>query len=69
MKYKNEQVEEQIDIFDILYPNRKQKREEEVKSNDKASNRRTSVINDIYDYGNYVDSHGHSTKKGISERR
>ncbi len=44
-------------------------KKEEVKSNDKASNRRTSVINDIRDYGNYVDSHGHSTKKRISERR
>ena len=27
-------------------------KKEEVKSNDKASNRRTSVINDIRDYGN-----------------
>lgn len=31
MKYKNEQLEGQIDIFDILYPDRKPKREEEVK--------------------------------------
>ncbi len=51
-------------ITDIMLEKKK-----EVKSNDKVSNRRTSVINDIHDYGNYVDSHGHSTKKRISERR
>lgn len=51
-------------ITDIMLEKKK-----EVKSNDKVSNRRTSVINVIHDYGNYVDSHGHSTKKRISERR
>ena len=60
MKYKNEQVEGQIDIFDILYPDR---------NNDKTSNYRTNVISDVHCNGDYVYDNNHPAKKGISERR
>lgn len=69
MKYKNEQLEGQIDIFDILYPDRKPKREEEVKNNDKTSNCRTNVISNVHCNGDYIYDNDHPAKKGISERR
>lgn len=68
MQYKNEQIKGQIDIFDILYPDRKLKREEEVKRNDITSNN-ADISFDIHSDGDLDNSNGNTPKRIISESR
>lgn len=68
MQYKNEQIKGQIDIFDILYLDRKLKREEEVKRNDITSNN-ADISFDINSDDDLDNSNGNTTKRRISESR